>query len=313
MKNIKELNNSRRKFIRQSGTLLATSLFTEILSPGLFAEGLLKTKIKVNGHLWIYASKFPPNWDCTPNLETVFADMSYGGIDGVELMESTLRYEDSVTRINSYIKKYRLPVSGSSYGVGFNMWDINQHQKILDDVAIVLPRLKQVGGKTFGISVGDAKRLKTATELDAQAGLLKKIIVICNENGVEANLHNHTYEVENGLHDLKGTMARIPGIKLGPDLNWLIRAGVNPVDFINTYGNQIVYLHIRDQYADGKWTEYIGQGVTDFKAIAMALKAQNFKGNAAIELAFPAGFTPVNPLKEDWKMSRQYVKKIFGW
>ncbi|HVG14660.1 MAG TPA: TIM barrel protein [Chitinophagaceae bacterium] len=149
--------------------------------------------------------------------------------------------------------------------------------------------------------------------MDAQADILKKILVVCNDNGIEANLHNHTYEVTNNLHDLKGTIARIPGIRLGPDLNWLIRGGVNPVEFINTYGKQITYLHIRDQYADGKWTEYLGQGATDFPAVARALQEQNFKGDVAIELAFPPDLTPVNPLRDDWKISRDYVKKTFGW
>lgn len=136
---------------------------------------------------------------------------------------------------------------------------------------------------------------------------------ICNDHGIVPNLHNHTYEVENDLHDLKGTLARIPDIKLGPDLNWLIRAGVDPVSFINTYGRQMVYLHIRDQYADGNWTEYVGQGVTDFRAIAKALNEQGFQGSAGIELAFPANFEPQNPLKTDWKLSREYVVKTFGW
>lgn len=305
--------SSRRRFLQQSSILLGGALLMESCFNKTFSNTSKANKIKVNAHLWVYASKFPPHWDCTPNLETVFSDLSYAGIDGVELMESTLRYDDSVTRINGFIKKHNLPVSGSSYGVGFNMWDVNQHQKILDDIKIVVPRLSQVGGKTFGISVGDARRLKTEKELDAQADVLKKILVVCNDNGIEANLHNHTYEVTNGMHDLKGTLARIPTIKLGPDLNWLIRGGINPVDFINIYSKQIVYLHIRDQYADGSWTEYVGQGVTDFAAIATALKAQNFKGSAAIELAFPPNFTPTNPLKEDWKLSRAFVHKTFGW
>jgi sugar phosphate isomerase/epimerase len=313
MKQPNLITTSRRHFLQQSSILLGGTMLMDSCVSQSLMNSAKSNKIKVNAHLWVYASKFPPNWDCTPNLETVFSDLSYAGIDGVEVMESVLRYDDSVTRINGFIKKYNLPVSGSSYGVGFNMWDVNQHQKILADIKIVVPRLSQVGGKTFGISVGDAKRLKTEKELDAQADLLKKILIICNDNGVEANLHNHTYEVANGMHDLKGTLARIPTIKLGPDLNWLIRGDVNPVEFINTYGKQIVYLHIRDQYADGTWTEYVGQGATDFAAIAAALKAQNFKGSAAIELAFPNNFTPTNPLKEDWKLSRAFVNKTFGW
>ncbi len=158
--------------------------------------------------------------------------------------------------------------------------------------------------KTLGISVGDARRVKTESELDVQAQLLKKIHGRLRRFGVVLNLHNHTYEVGNGLHDLKGTLARIPDIKLGPDLNWLVRAGVDPVWFIKTYGHQMVYMHIRDQYQDGTWTEYVGQGVTDFPGIAAALRSVDFKGRAAIELAFPENFVPRNPLAEDWKKSR---------
>ena len=261
----------------------------------------------------MYASKFPPNWDCTPVLDTVFSDLSFAGIEGVELMEIQLRHDDSVERINTLIKKYNLPVSGSSYGVGFDMWDTAQHKTILEDIKVVVPRLGQVGGKTFGISVGNKKNgLKTEAELDAQAEMLQKVRTICTDHGIEANLHNHTYEVENDMHDLKGTLKRIPDFKLGPDLNWLIRGGINPVDFINIYGTQIVYLHVRDQYKDGTWSEYVGQGDTDFKSIATALKAQNFHGQVAVELAFPNDFEPKNELREDWKLSRKFVQKTFG-
>lgn len=134
---------------------------------------------------------------------------------------------------------------------------------------------------------------------------------MCDKNKIQANLHNHTFEVENDLHDLKGTLDRVPEIKLGPDINWLIRGGVDPVWFINTYGNRMVYLHIRDQDANGKWTQAVGEGVTDFPAIADALKKVNFKGRAAIELAFEE--PPVDAVKDDWKKSREYVQKVFGW
>ena len=131
----------------------------------------------------------------------------------------------------------------------------------------------------MGISVGNAGHVKTPAELDAQADILKKIMAICASYSVAPNLHNHTYEVENNLYDLKGTLSRIPDIKLGPDLNWLIRAGVDPVQFIDQYGPSITYLHLRDQKADGQWTEALGEGATNFKAIAAALKQAQFRGN----------------------------------
>lgn len=304
----------RRQFIKGSclgiaGTIMAPNLLLAEANPYQISNS-----IPINAHLWVYASKYPPNWDCTPILPTIFEDLSYAGIHGLELMEGILRHDDSVEKLNGLIDKHQLPVSGCSYGVGFGMWDVEQHKAIEKDVHTIVPRLAAVGGKTFGISVGNkTKGQKTNTELDAQAELLLKIRSICKENGIGANLHNHTYEVENGMHDLKGTLERIPDFKLGPDLNWLLRAGVDPVAFIQTYGDQIVYLHIRDQYKDGTWTEFVGQGATDFHAIAAALQSVNFNGEAAIELAFPTDFIPKNELKEDWKRSKEFVERTFNW
>ncbi|MDQ3394632.1 MAG: sugar phosphate isomerase/epimerase, partial [Bacteroidota bacterium] len=275
----------------------------------LFAAMIPKNKIPVYGHLWVYASMYPPDWDCSPILDQVFSDFKTAGIQGVEMMEVHLRHSDVVRRVGDLIQKYGVPVSGISY-YG-DMWDRKKHQEISEDVELVVERMHKLGGSTFGITVGDAKRKKTEAELDAQGELLQKILKICNKNKVQPNLHNHTFEVENDLHDFKGTIERVPELKLGPDLNWLIRGGVDPVWFINTYGHKMVYLHIRDQDKEGKWTKAVGDGVTDFPAIAKALLKADFQGAAAIELAFEK--TPVLPIREEWEKSRKYVNKVFGW
>ena len=302
-------HHSRRSFLKASAGLAAATMLGGLTDETANAAGLFSRKVPVYAHLWVYASRFPPNWDCSPIIDQVFSDLKYAGLQGLELMEVLLRKDDAVSRLKELEQKYSLPVTGTSYNG--EMWKKEKHRQILEDVEMVVERLHAVGGNTFGITVGDARRKKTEAELDAQAELLKKIILVCNKNNVEANMHNHTFEVINELHDLKGTMARVPELKLGPDLNWLIRGGVDPVWFIKTYGKQMVYMHIRDQDAQGKWTEVVGQGVTDFPAIAKAFKEINYKGKAAIELAFDK--PPVNPLREDWKNSRKYVKKVFGW
>jgi sugar phosphate isomerase/epimerase len=119
--------------------------------------------------------------------------------------------------------------------------------------------------------------------------------------------------VENDMHDLKGTLARIPDVKLGPDLNWLLRGGVDPVKFIETYGGQIVFLHIRDQKADGKWSEAVGEGNMDYAAIGKALQKVKFSGDAVIELAHEGNFKPTRPLRESLKMSRACVRQTLGF
>jgi len=297
---------SRRTFLNNSKWLLVAPL-----AGRAWRADTAKFKPQISAHIWVYCSKYPPNWDATPDLERIFSDLHQAGLDGVELMEVILRHVDAVEHLSRLANQYNLSVTGSSYNAP--MWDASRHKEILPDVTLVVERLGKLKAKTFGISVGDAGHTKTESELDAQADLLKKIMHICADSGIVPNLHNHTYEVVNGMHDLKGTLARIPDIKLGPDLNWLIRGGVDPVSFIKTYGRQMVYMHIRDQYNDGTWTEYVGQGVTDFPAIAAALRSVDFRGRAAIELAFPDHFFPKNPLADDWKLSLEYVRKTFAW
>src|SRR5688500_1383472 len=203
--------NTRRKFIKCSGTIMLVLQTGQ--SSYLFAS-LKHPTVKVDAHLWVYASRYPPNWDCTPILDEVFSDLKYAGYDGIELMESVLKHDDAVARLNELMHKYKLPVTGTSY-YG-DMWDKNQQQHILEDIQVVIERLHLVRGKMIGLTVGDAKRIKTDEELDTQAGTLQQIITICEKNEVIPNLHNHTFEVTNGMHDLKGTLKRIPGIKLGP-------------------------------------------------------------------------------------------------
>lgn len=299
------MKQSRREFLKTSGALGGALVSGNILPACIGRE----KAVRVSGHLWIYASRFPPDWDSTPVLDQVFSDFKYAGIEGVELMEVNLRRADAVSNLGALMEKYALPVTGSSYGG--NMWDRDQHQKILEDVEVVVERLHQLGGKNFGITVGNAGRMKTEEELDAQAEALKSILKICDRHDVVPNLHNHTFEVENDMHDLKGTLARVPDVKLGPDINWLIRGGVDPVSFIRTYGNNIVYMHIRDQHQDGVWTEAVGEGSTDFQGIARALKEMDYKGEAAIELA--SHVPPVNSMRENWKKSREYVREVFEW
>ena len=274
------------------------------------AEEHSARKVVVGAHLWVYAST-QPGYDPTPVLGRVFADISYAGIDALELMDTALRHPDAVERIGALSHKYSVPILGTSFEG--EMWDRSQHRAVLEDAEAVITRLAKLGGRTLGTLVGRAPKPKTPEQLDAQAELLRKIMALCKAHGIVLNLHNHTHEVENNEHDLKGTLTRVPDVKLGPDLNWLLRAGVDPVDFIRRYGERIVFLHLRDQKADGKWSEAMGEGNMDYVAIGRELHEINFGGDAVIELAHEDNFRLTRPLRESWKISREFVRKTLGY
>lgn len=299
---------NRRHFLRL-GTATVASLGSLGCTSSLFSNRPGK-KIPVGAHVWVYAAT-QPQYDVTPVLPQIFEDLKYADLDGVELMHNVLRKRETADLIKQLSDQHELAVIGASFSG--NMWDRQQHETVLEDAKRVIENLVRVNGKTLGISVGGAPQKKTNEQLDAQADLLEKILAISQAHHIEPNLHNHTYEVEDNMHDLKGTLARIPSAKLGPDLNWLVRGGVNPAWFIRHYGRQIVFLHLRDQTLDGRWSEAMGEGDMDYPEIGRALQEIDFRGYAVIELAHEANFQRTRPMRESWKISREFVRATLGY
>ena len=153
-------------------------------------------KVVVGAHPWVYAATRRP-YEISPILDQIFSDMSYAGYDGIELMPDALGSTAGVEMVRELSDEYSLPVIGTSWGAA--MWDRARHEAILAEAAELLPRLAAVGGRTLGTSVGRTPEPKTEEQLDAQAEVLRQMIALCAQHGVVLNLHNHTYEVENGL------------------------------------------------------------------------------------------------------------------
>lgn len=267
-------------------------------------------KVRIGAHPWVYAAT-QPEYDIYPIVDRIFADMAWAGMDGIEVMHTTLRHDGVVERLGELSKKHSLPVIGTSFGG--NMWDAQQAKDAIKDAELIVPRLAKLGGTNLGTSVGKAPQPKTPAQFDVQADTLRKIMAVCKDHGVVLNLHNHTYEVENGEHDLNGTLERIPDVKLGPDLGWVTRAKIDAVDFIRRHGRSLVFLHLRDETKDGKWPEAMGEGDMDYAAIGRALAEVGFSGDAAIELAHERGFQLTRPLRESLRMSREYVRKTLKY
>ncbi len=299
---------NRNVFLRTSMGALG---FAALGFPAIACAAGKRKKLPVGAHVWIYAST-QPGYDVSPILPQIFADMKYAGLDGVETMEHPLRKKETTQLIGELIEQYQLPLLGTSYGAA--MWDKSKHTEILEDVENIMSNMASLKARTFGTSVGHPSgRIKTEDELDAQAELLLYLRDLGEKNGVVMNLHNHTYEVENNLYDLKGTLKRIPDFKLGPDVNWLLRAEVDPISFLKEYQKNIVFIHLRDQFSNGLWPESLGEGDVDFAEVGEVLNSIDFDGDLVIELAHEGGFVPTRPIKESLKMSREYMQDTMGY
>jgi hypothetical protein len=71
------IHSNRRDFLRATTVSLLAAVPALPNGP----------KIMVGAHPWVYAASLP-GYDITPALDRIFADLSYAGVDGVELMDT---------------------------------------------------------------------------------------------------------------------------------------------------------------------------------------------------------------------------------
>jgi len=263
-------------------------------------------KIRIGAHVWAYAAR-QPNYDVHPILNRIFQDFNSAGLEGIELMENSLLHSDSYEKVSELSKKYAVPVMGSSFGG--EMYVRSQRGKIIGDAKRVISMLAKLGARDLGISTGGKEGpVKTPEELDTQAEVLTEIKRMCEDNGIIMNLHNHTYEVENREYELKENIKRIPDIKLGPDLNWLLRAGIDPFGFLRRYRDRIAFMHVRDE-RQGRWVEYLGEGDFDLIEFKNVIDDIKFNGDMAIELAHEVDHKFARSMGEDFKLSYQNLRR----
>lgn len=145
------------------------------------------------------------------------------------------------------------------------------------------------------------------------------------EHGVRAAFHNHVGSFVETRDEIDELFRRVDRslVFQGPDLGHLAWAGGDPVDFIRTYVNDIVTLHIKDidphilatgiaagwnysQFSGaGIFTE-LGTGMVDFPAVFTELDAAGFSGWIVVE----TDVTQLPTALESAKVSRDYLKRL---
>lgn len=265
--------------------------------------------IDICAHPWAYAAQQPQH-DIRPVLADIFADIKAGGFAGLELMHTALQSDADRQRVGDLSRAYELPVIGSSFGG--DMWDQRAHSLILERAEFLVGALAELGGHLLGVSTGSSLQgRKTPEQLDAQAELLTRLLELGTKYGVTINLHNHTYEVADNEYELGENLQRLPDIKLGPDLNWVRRAGINPLDFLRRYADRLVYMHLRDQQGQ-HWVEALGDGDEDYMQLGRVLDEINFKGQVGIELAHEADTVFTRSMGANFKLSCQRLRQAFA-
>jgi sugar phosphate isomerase/epimerase len=118
---------------------------------------------------------------------------------------------------------------------------------------------------------------RTPESIQALAPKLNAIGQQCQEHGITFAYHNHNFEfarVDGGYlldHLLQATDPSLVKIEL--DVYWAAYAGVDPVAYLQTLGDRVVFIHLKDMAADRSMTE-VGKGTLDVQHICAFAQAR---------------------------------------
>jgi sugar phosphate isomerase/epimerase len=99
--------------------------------------------------------------------------------------------------------------------------------------------------------------------------------------GLDFAWHNHDFEfaaMADGSTPMEQILSAAPDIGWEMDIGWTIRAGADPLRWIDGHGQRIVAVHVKDIARSGQgldedgWSD-VGHGTVDWRGLMKALRA----------------------------------------
>jgi len=249
--------NARRNFLKQSA-LLTTGL-------ALTPSELLKNQTKIGIQLYTLRDEI------SKDVKGVISKVAAAGYKEVEtfgLSKQEQFFGLSVKEFGQLLKAHNLTSPSGHYlpekmlfenGDGDDVKKLCEVGHTLGHQYIVIPHLAE-------------ERRKTIDQYKALAERMNKAGEICKNANLQLAYHNHDFEFlqidgQRG-YDIFMNDTDKNLLKLELDLYWVIRAGLDPVDFFKKQPGRFHLVHIKDMdKADRTKNTEIGNGSIDYKRI----------------------------------------------
>ncbi|MBM4030274.1 MAG: TIM barrel protein [Planctomycetes bacterium] len=258
---------------------------------------------------WTQPENFPNRPPLIERLDEAFAAIKRAGIDNVEwdtAMAADRRFVDA-------LRKHGLGLPAAYSGGTFHVEA--EAPKSIAAMAANAKVAKELGVRVINcnpaVKPGGAE--KTDEELAVQARWLDACGAELKALGIRFALHNHSPEMRSGAREVHSWMSgTTPGnVWFNADVEWIHHGGGDPVAMLERYGERTASLHVRDALGT-TWVQALGEGELDFPAIAAVLKRKGFAGPISIEHATMAGTKITRSFEENHRISRDFIRKIFG-
>lgn len=260
---------NRREFIKQSGLAFAAAT---VLPTMAFSE----TKKHAIG-LQLYSLRETIGNDVEGTIAKV-ADLGFKEVETYGYSQENKFWGLSVKEFKNILDKNGLDTPSGHYGVDpflaqggtrddftFNLDVANE----LDQKYVIIPYI----GGNLPNSIDDYKRLSDKLN---EAGEM------CKKAGLKLAYHNHDFEFTdyNGQNGLETFLANTDkkNVVFEMDIYWVVRAGRDPIELMNTYPGRFPLWHVKDMSKKNEdLNTEIGSGSIDYKAIFDNIKKSGAK------------------------------------
>lgn len=184
------------------------------------------------------------------------------------------------------------------------------------EVAAILTRAaraKAIGCPGISLNPDPIGREKTDGELATQASALDDLGAGLWEMGMWLGIHTHSPEMSHNAREFRWNLdATSPGnVGLCADFHWICRGGGDPYALTERYADRIVTTHLRNS-VEAVWAECFCPGDLDYGRIADLLDGAGYTGPLCLELALEGRTPDTRPPLENLKLSRAYLREVFG-
>lgn len=268
-----------------------------------------ETVVAVQLYGWTQPENFPNRPPLMERLDEAFAAMKRAGIDNVEGDTGMARDPRFVAALERHMLGFPASYSGGTFHVEA------EAPKSIAAMAANAKVAKELGVRVINCNpaVKPGGIEKTDEELAIQAKWLDACGAELRGLGIRFALHNHSPEMRSGAREVHSWMrgTRPENIWFNADVEWIRHGGGDPVAMLELYGARTASVHVRDAIGT-TWVQALGEGDLDFPAIAAVLKRKGFAGPISIEHATMAGTKITRSFEENHRVSRDFIRKVFG-
>ena len=242
-----------------------------------------------------------------PEVFSTVAEAEFSSIDGNLASCAT---DESTAKFAGQLSTAGIGIAGLYAGGAFHDENAASAVKtILTQAALA----KEIGCPGVTSNPDPIGREKTDAELANQASALNDVGAGLAELEMSFAVHTHAPEMSHNAREFRYNLDHTDPKTVGlcADFHWMYRGGGDPYALTEQCADRINSTHLRNSL-EAVWAECFCAGDIDYGIIRNLLDKARYDGPLIVELAIepitPSTRTPL----ENLKLSRQYLREIFG-